>query len=461
MGYIPNFKLSRNSLMLKKRYNQVQSLFIQSEFFYDRVCAWMTENHVAHQTTPHRFVTAHASCTHQTLLTYVKPNFDLGHGWHYVTYEDYPCDLVPSLYQYQDNAPAHRTGALRYTFRHENGQEAHVLLVATLFHDADLNPVLRPVATMPEYLVLPWLAFEKECRRIDNSAIQYRGKVYVIGGQENSFDTAVQWDEIYLPDDLKSDIMNDVDAFFERGVSIYQRLNIKPFRKLLLAGVPGTGKTMICSALAHWALARDFFVVYVSGSNTYGARFWKIHQALEMAASSESRAIVIVEELDAYLQEEEAKAELLNVLDGLESPVNTLGTILIATTNHPEKIDDRVLKRPGRLDRVFIIPEMEDQNNAETMLRKYMGDMWQDSHKEIVPSLLGKPGAFIREVALYALTMAAYRNEANVPLELLQASLEKLQVQMDAKDDFLTAHKRGGFGFSGVQPLVRKRTPRD
>src|SRR5690606_33004819 len=115
---------------------------------------------------------------------------------------------------------------------------------------------------------------------------------------------------------------------------IYQRLNIKPFRKMLFAGVPGTGKTMLCSAIAGWGQEKGYFVVYVSGSNQFGAKFWKIHEALEMAASSDARTIVIVEELDSYLDDEN-KAQMLNVLDGSESPSNEHGTILIATTNHP------------------------------------------------------------------------------------------------------------------------------
>ena len=59
---------------------------------------------------------------------------------------------------------------------------------------------------------------------------------------------------------------------------------------------------------------------------------------------------------DELLDEE--KALVLNVLDGAEAKENAQGTMLIATTNYPEAIDERVLKRPGRLDRVFIVPEV-------------------------------------------------------------------------------------------------------
>ncbi|MEO1286458.1 MAG: AAA family ATPase [Chloroflexota bacterium] len=174
---------------------------------------------------------------------------------------------------------------------------------------------------------------------------------------------------------------------------------------------------------------------------------WKIHEALDMAASSDAPTIVIVEELDSYLDDEN-KAQMLNVLDGSESPSNKHGTILIATTNHPEKIDDRVLKRPGRLDRVFIIPEMESEDIAAKMLQQYLGEMWQDEHVNLVPKLIGRPGAFIREVALYALTMAAYNDAQVLSVDMLEDSFNTLVKQIEAKDDFLTSHKKQEMGLA-------------
>jgi SpoVK/Ycf46/Vps4 family AAA+-type ATPase len=251
----------------------------------------------------------------------------------------------------------------------------------------------------------------------------------------------VDWNEVVLPPRLKSDILEDVRSFFAKGVGIYKRLNLKPFRKLLLAGVPGTGKTMLCSALARWALDQGYVVIYVSSAqrgqnDPYGSTFAKIEHALMVAASSVHPAMILLEELDAYLHEDE-KALILNVLDGNESVINQHGTLLIATTNYPEAIDERILKRPGRLDRIFIIPETRDPVDAEKMLRQYLGPMWQDAHRALVPSLLGYPGAFIREVAVHALTQVAYDDLSELSLELLEQSFTGLKEQLDARDDFL------------------------
>ncbi|MBZ0297987.1 MAG: ATP-binding protein, partial [Anaerolineae bacterium] len=274
-----------------------------------------------------------------------------------------------------------------------------------------------------------------------SSALEPSNQVVIIGGNSNAFVPMVDWEDIVLPAQLKSEIVEDVESFFRKGIDVYRRLNLKPFRKLLLAGVPGTGKTMICNALAKWALNEGYLVIYVSSAqrrqgDPYGSTFAKIEHALSVAAYSQYPALIMLEELDAYLHPEE-KALVLNVLDGSEASINDKGTLLVATTNYPEAIDERVLKRPGRLDRIFIIPETRGEVDAEKMLQQYLGDVWRDEHAALVPQLVGYPGAFIREVAVYALTQMAYDDLMELPYPLLERSFHNLKSQIDARDDFL------------------------
>ncbi|MBZ0300867.1 MAG: ATP-binding protein [Anaerolineae bacterium] len=417
---------------------------------HETINRWIDEAYIPQQPQAMIKTLSRMACSNLTALASMADSFPVGDGLVYAGYEEVECPIISAFVTYRKEYPLHRTGALKFKFApaQDDGSGFEALVIAAWVSDEDIGVQMIVMACMPRAYASHWLTFEQECHRIASSAITYRDKVYIVGGAEDTFDATVDWNDVYLPADLKAGIMQDVDAFFEKGVAIYQRLKINPFRKLLLAGVPGTGKTMLCSALAKWAQAKGRFVIYVSGANQFGAKFWKIHQALDMAAESDSPTIVIVEELDAYL-DEESKAQLLNVLDGSETPMNPRGTIMIATTNHPEIIDNRVMKRPGRLDRIFIIPELEDEQSAEDMLRAYLGDDWCDQHRTIIPRLLNKPAAFIREVALSALTVAAYQDLDGLPLEVLVTSLESLEKQIEAKDDFLTAHKRTPIGLIG------------
>jgi SpoVK/Ycf46/Vps4 family AAA+-type ATPase len=301
------------------------------------------------------------------------------------------------------------------------------------------------LACMTRSFIPVWTAFAAECDRLLR-AMNPEPKVMIIGGRTASFVPTTRWDEVILPERLKDDILHDVETFFTKGIEVYKRLNLKPFRKLLLAGVPGTGKTMLCSALAAWALERGYLVIYISSADQMGATFGKIQQALHVASYSQYPTMILLEELDAFLHDRE-KALVLNVLDGSESSINDRGTLLIATTNYPEAIDERVLKRPGRLDRIFIIPETRRREDAEKMLRQFLGGMWNDEHRALVSRLVGYPGAFIREVAIYALTQVAYEDLDSLPLPLLEKSYNSLKEQIDARDDFLT--KRSSISFFG------------
>ncbi|MCU0512555.1 MAG: ATP-binding protein [Anaerolineae bacterium] len=430
-----------------------------AESVHERICQWIEQSYRPQQPDQQVLVLSPSACCHLTALRYVRAGFDVGDGLAYAGYSEQPCAIISSFTTFFEDQPTFRTGALLFRFAPGDGGGAagfQVLLVSAWVDDEDVNANMLAIACVPSRALPAWLKFEKECTRIANSAIPFRGRVYVMGGAEATFDATVNWDDIYLPARLKDDILQDVDSFFKKGVAIYRRLNIKPFRKLLFAGVPGTGKTMLCSAIAKWGQAQGYFVVYVSGSNRYGAKFWKIHEALDMAASSEAPTIVLVEELDSYL-EEDSRAQMLNVLDGTESPENKFGTLLIATTNHPEAIDTRVLKRPGRLDRIFIIPEMNSEDDAGRMLQNYLGDSWREEHRGIIPALVGKPGAFIRETALYALTLAAYQNYDHLPLKLLRDSLRALEDQIEAKDDFLTAHRKTELGLHAVRKPKKRQ----
>jgi hypothetical protein len=418
----------------------------------EQMANWLKTNWMSRQPTrPFHLLVLETTCTRESILKRFSAETVLEGGWRFIGYER---DDVSNFYPIDDYSMSYGevtqlTGAFRHKFIQDSTQTTLEIAIITSYYASEYNHIIS-LGCLPVDFVPVWISFAKECDRLDD-AIAPKDMVHVIGGNANSFKPTVNWDEIILPTALKDDILGDVAAFFRRGVEVYRRLNLKPFRKLLLAGVPGTGKTMICSALAKWAIGQEYLVIYVSSAvrrpgEFSGASFSKIEEALEVARDSKYPTLILVEELDAYLHKDE-KALVLNVLDGSETALNEQGTLLLATTNYPEAIDERVLKRPGRLDRIFIIPETRTQSDAEAMLRKYLGVMWQDDHRQIVPQLVGYPGAFIREVAVSALTQIAYHDIDELSLETLRNSFRSLKDQIEARDDFLTRRMESlGFG---------------
>lgn len=406
---------------------------------YERLVKWASE--VWQTRWPDRqYVTVWASgeCSNQLAQEQIKTGRKLRGKARYAGLEVLDCPVIVPISDYGSRGRSTvlmaSAGAYAFRFTVEDEEPFEVIYVSSYFDD-DVQD-LTAIALLPEDKLETWAAFEYACARAVRPRIRRRRDVYIIGGTDAFFDPTVDWDDVILPGDLKHDLLEDMEAFFNKGVEIYRQLKLAPFRKLLLAGVPGTGKTMLCAAMAKLAIDQGRIVVYVSGSDRDGASFEKIQRALQAVTAARYPVLLIVEELDAYLHEDD-KARVLNVLDGVESPNNPQGALLLATTNYPEVIDERIAKRPGRLDRIFVIPTIQDEAHAEQMLRHYMAEQWRDEHVAVASELVGQPGAFVRESALHARMLAAHAHSTEVTLDFLQASVDSLLRQLRSSNDFL------------------------
>ncbi|MBN1562355.1 MAG: ATP-binding protein [Anaerolineae bacterium] len=429
---------------------------------YERLALWAEGMwKERHGEQAYQLLWASESCGNQLAQHRLKPRRRLRGKSHFVGVERLPCDEVITISEYvvpgRTAMLGESVGAFAFKFEHPDG-DYEVLFVSSYFRDDDPNIVA--IALVPSDQLDSWVHFESLCNEVVRRPSR-RQDVYIIGGTNAYFKPTVEWDEVILPTHIKEDLRSDMEAFFTDGVSIYQELNLAPFRKLLLVGPPGTGKTMLCAAMAKLALKKKRVVVYVSGADDDGASFHKIHHALNVVANAGYPVLLIVEEIDVYLRKDD-KARILNVLDGLESPNNARGALLLATTNYPEVIDERIAKRPGRMDRILVIPPIQDEELATQMLKHYMGPQWQENHAEIVPYLVDQTGAFVREIALHARMLAAHNQQREVDLATLKQSVGSLSSQINTGDDLMPRRAMGfgkkakGNGF-GIPDMERTR----
>lgn len=415
---------------------------------YESLTQWAkTEWEKRNPGVNYRVLWASDSCGNLLAQRRIRPGRKLKTTAKYLGVQQLDCPEIVTISEYviprQKPVLGESVGA--YAFRFEDsGTEFEVLYASTYYRDDDPNIIA--MCLVPEKHLPAWVTFEQLCNEVVRRPTR-RQDVYIIGGTNTHFKPTVEWDEVILPNQIKEDLRLDMESFFKDGVPIYKELNIAPFRKLLLVGPPGTGKTMLCAAMAKLALKKRRVVVYVSGADDDGASFHKIHHALNVVANAGYPVLLIVEEIDVYLRKED-KARILNVLDGLESPNNPKGALLLATTNYPEVIDERIAKRPGRLDRIFVVPPVADEALAENMLRRYMGPQWQEEHRLVVDRLIEQTGAFVREVALHARMLAAHNQQRTVTREMLEQSINDLSDQMSSGDDMMP-RRRVGFTSKG------------
>lgn len=148
------------------------------------------------------------------------------------------------------------------------------------------------------------------------------------------------FDNLVLPAPLKQQIQEDFQRFFNSR-EVYEQYGIPWQRGALFIGPPGNGKTHTLKALINQL---DKPCIYVRG--------FEIEEEIAMLfvrARMVTPCVIVLEDLDSMVTNKN-RAFFLNELDGFRS---NSGIVVLATTNHPEKLDTAILERPSRFDRKY------------------------------------------------------------------------------------------------------------
>lgn len=152
-------------------------------------------------------------------------------------------------------------------------------------------------------------------------------------------------DTIYLDEDIKKQILEDVKSFINNKDQ-YDKYGIPYKRNYLFSGPSGTGKTSMIYAIAS-ELNLNIGIFKMTSEK----------QSLEQAYRElPKNTIMLIEDIEHYFLSEHKEiknfdmSELLNVLDGIIMKEQLLTFI---TTNRIERIPINLL-RPGRIDEIYM-----------------------------------------------------------------------------------------------------------
>ncbi|KAI8338985.1 P-loop containing nucleoside triphosphate hydrolase protein [Chlamydoabsidia padenii] len=173
---------------------------------------------------------------------------------------------------------------------------------------------------------------------------------------------------IVIPLNVKQQLIDDTKEFLA-SEQWYSDRGIPYRRGYLLYGEPGSGKTSFVYSMAG-ELGQNIYVVNLSSKGLTD------DVLTELLSDTPSRCILLIEDVDAaFVQRSRGDATvgnnitfsgLLNAIDGVSAQE---GRILCMTTNHPEKLDEALI-RPGRID-VRVHFGNATKHQAEELFNKF------------------------------------------------------------------------------------------
>jgi cell division protease FtsH len=248
---------------------------------------------------------------------------------------------------------------------------------------------------------------------------------------------------------------------FLKNPKQFQRLGGKMPKGVLLAGSPGTGKTLIAKAVSGEA---DVPFFSISGSDFVemfvGVGASRVRDMFEQGRKN-APCIIFIDEIDAvgrsrftgigggHDEREQTLNAMLVEMDGFDT---TEGVIIIAATNRPDVLDPALL-RPGRFDRQVFI-DLPNLNGREEILKIHVKGITLAQGVDLKKVARGTPGfsgADLMNLVNEAALLAARRGADAVELQDLEEARDKVSWgrerrshMLDDEEKKLTAYHEAG-----------------
>lgn len=250
-----------------------------------------------------------------------------------------------------------------------------------------------------------------------------------------------RWENVILDPARKTAIIGVVDTFFNSREK-YQKLNVPWKRGILFYGPPGNGKTISIKAMMHtlYDRADPIPTLYVRSLVAYGGPEKAINMIFSRARQN-APCFLVFEDLDSIITDS-VRSYFLNEVDGLK---RNDGILILGSTNHLDKLDPGIAKRPSRFDRKYLFP---DPNLEE---RVQYCEFWRrkltDNESIEFPAKLNRAIALITENFSFAymqeafvaalLAIAGEENDDQEMQEVEEPLLDQDDLILVRKDDDL------------------------
>lgn len=237
---------------------------------------------------------------------------------------------------------------------------------------------------------------------------------------------------LILPDLVEASVRANLFTPVERTEAC-RAAGIPIKRGVILAGAPGTGKTLTAFELAHKCKEHGWTFILIPKAKS-------LAEAM-MFANRYAPAVVFAEDIDQVTggDRDEAFNHLLNTVDGVNTKNSDV--MLVFTTNHLGKIE-RTMVRPGRIDAIIEFPP-PDHSTIEKFLRHYGGALIAPgvSLLKSADALEGAIPAICREAVERAKLYALSRGAEPTGIQLTDEDIYVAVQTMKSHTDFFQSKR--------------------
>ena len=271
--------------------------------------------------------------------------------------------------------------------------------------------------------------------------------------------TKVTFADVAGIEEAKEELSEIID--FLKDPKKFTRLGGRIPKGVLLAGAPGTGKTLLAKAVAGEAEVPFFSI---SGSDFVemfvGVGASRVRD-LFIQGKKNAPCIIFIDEIDAvgrhrgaglgggHDEREQTLNQLLVEMDGFES---NEGVIIISATNRPDVLDPALL-RPGRFDRQVVVP-LPDVKGREKILEVHgqKKAISEDINWEVIArGTPGFSGADLENMVNEAALLAARADAEKITMAHMEQAKDKVMMGAERrsmiiteKEKEITAYHEGG-----------------
>lgn len=303
------------------------------------------------------------------------------------------------------------------------------------------------IIVVPAIIVVVFISrMMSQAQNMNNQSMGFgKAKARLYGNEKKK----VLFSDVAGNEAAKQDLSEIVD--FLKNPKKYEKLGAKIPRGVLLAGEPGTGKTLMARAVAGEANVPFFSI---SGSE-FAEMFVGVGASrvrdLFSKAKKNAPSIIFIDEIDAVAHKRDARGgagredeqtlnQILVEMDGFD---NDSGVIVIAATNRVDMLD-KALLRPGRFDRHVNVTLPERKDRVEILKVHFKNKPVDEkvSIDALAAKTAGSSGADLANIANEAAITAARLGHDKITDKDVTEAFERIAIGPERKSKVMSEEER-------------------